>query len=383
MRKNIYLMYGIAFLQGMVFYAPISTLYRQAHGVSFLQITLIESISLVLMLVLEIPWGVIADKIGYRKTMIICTSLFFVSKIIFWKANGFSGFLLERLLLSVVLAGMSGVDTSILYLSCEREEDSQKVFGICSSMGTAGLLVSSTVFAVFVQDDYEFAGFLTVVSYGISALLAFGLTEVKLLDVKQVQQESFGEILKKTLCNRKMLLFLVAVGLLSETFQTVTVFLNQLQYQRCGLRNSAIGYVYIAATVIGMCGVWSAAVTKKLGRGLSFVVFCAITVLCCLTLAVSHSATPSVIGILTLCVVNAVFQPFQAEIQHQQVQTVNRASALSINAMLIDCVGIGTNLVFGMMAQVNLAIAFSFGAAISIVSLLLFHAWHRTSLITE
>ena len=47
-KRNIYLMYGISLLQGMVFYGPIATLYRQAAGVSVFEITLIESISLAL-----------------------------------------------------------------------------------------------------------------------------------------------------------------------------------------------------------------------------------------------------------------------------------------------------------------------------------------------
>ena len=42
-KRNIYLMYGISLLQGMVFYGPIATLYRQAAGVTVFEITLIES----------------------------------------------------------------------------------------------------------------------------------------------------------------------------------------------------------------------------------------------------------------------------------------------------------------------------------------------------
>ena len=120
-------MYAIALLQGIVFYGSIATLYRQAQGVSVFQITLIESISLILCLLLEIPWGVIADKIGYKRTMIVCCTLYFVSKIVFWQATGFGWFLVERIILSIVIAGLSGVDTSILYLSCEKGK-SQKSF---------------------------------------------------------------------------------------------------------------------------------------------------------------------------------------------------------------------------------------------------------------
>ena len=102
-KKNIYLMYAIAFLHGMVFYGPVATLYRQAQGVSVFQITVIESISLAVCLLLELPWGIVADKIGYQRTMLICCFLFFTSKIIFWRATGFLGFLCERILLSVVV----------------------------------------------------------------------------------------------------------------------------------------------------------------------------------------------------------------------------------------------------------------------------------------
>lgn len=141
LKKNIYLMYAISCLQGMVFYGPIATLYRQVQGVTVFQITLIESISLILCLLLELPWGILADKIGYKKTMMISCLLYFISKIIFWRADGFTTFLAERILLSVVIAGLSGVDTSILYLSSGKN-DSQKVFGIYNGLSTAGLLTA-------------------------------------------------------------------------------------------------------------------------------------------------------------------------------------------------------------------------------------------------
>ena len=60
-KRNILLLWGIALLQGMVFYAPVSTLYRQAAGLGIFHITLIESISLWLTICLEIPWGWAAD----------------------------------------------------------------------------------------------------------------------------------------------------------------------------------------------------------------------------------------------------------------------------------------------------------------------------------
>lgn len=376
MQKNLYILYAIALLQGMVFYSPIATLYRQAQGVTVFQITVIESISLALGILLEIPWGVVADRIGYRNTMIFCSGLYFVSKLVFWRATGFGGFLSERIMLSVVLAGFSGVDSSILYLSCGGT-DSQKVFGIYNSLGMVGLLIAAAVFSVFVGDNYGLAGLLTVISYGLAALLSLGITEVKQPKSDQVQPESFQTTVQKTFRNRTLLLFLIAVALLSETHQTITVFLNQLQYERCGLPSSAIGFVYLIATLLGLLGVYSSAVTKRVGLSRSLTLFCGLAIGSCLVLGLTRHSLPSVMGIFTLRICDTLFQPFQAEIQNRQVKSANRATALSVYAMFMDGIAIGTNLIFGALSDWSLPSAFFFGGGICTLSLIFFSLWQK------
>lgn len=177
-RRNIRIMYAIALLQGMVFYAPIATLYRQNVGLGVFEIALIESISLVISIAMELPWGVAADRIGYRKSMIVCCMLWFVSKLVFWRADGFGMFLLERVLLGVVIAGLSGLDQSILYCST-GEEDAQSVFGMYQNLGTVGVMAAAAVYSLFIGDDYRLAALLTAVSYGAAAILSLGLVEVR------------------------------------------------------------------------------------------------------------------------------------------------------------------------------------------------------------
>ena len=196
MKKNIYLMYAIGLLQGMVFYGPIATLYRQAQGVTVFQITLIESISLALCIALEVPWGVVADRIGYRKTMI-----------------------------------------------------------------------------------------------------------------------------------------------------------------------------------------FSAGVTKRTGILGSCLLFCGLSIGACLVLAWTRSGVASVGSILLLRLSNTLFQPFQAEMQNRQIQTDNRATALSVNAMLMDCVAVGSNLVFGALSEYSLTVAFVFGGVLSGAALALLLLWHRMALV--
>ena len=177
-KRNIYLLCAITFLQGMVFYAAVATLYRQAAGLSVFQITAIEGISVALSMALEIPWGWAADRLGYRRVMILCNALFLVTKIIFWRAESFLGFLTERLLLAVVISGLSGVDASMLYLSAPPR-DAQRNSGWYFAAGEAGVLLSGLLYTAFLSGQYRQTALWTVVTYAVAAVLTLFLQEVR------------------------------------------------------------------------------------------------------------------------------------------------------------------------------------------------------------
>lgn len=369
-------MYAIVLLQGMVFYGPIATLYRQANGVSVFQITLIESISYILCILFELPWGIVADKVGYKKTMCICCSLYFVSKLVFWRADGFAGFLLERILLSVVIAGLSGVDTSVLYLSCSKGE-SQKVFGIYNICQTVGFLIASVIFSVLVGENYKLAALLTVISYGSAAVLSFFLSEVKSEEKRRICLNDFRVTFSRIVKNKSLILFLIAVAFMTQTHQTITVFLNQIKYKKCGLSASSIGFVHIVITLVGMFGVFSDTLTRKKGVKHTGMIFYIVAFLACFVLSFTNSALISVLGVLLLNLTNSLFQPFQAELQNKQVLSNNRATELSIYAVIIDSICAGTSVLFGALAKVALEYAFLFGAVLSLVGFVLFVVWTR------
>lgn len=369
-------MYAIVLLQGMVFYGSIATLYRQASGITIFQITLIESISYILCILFEIPWGIIADKIGYKKTMSFCCILYFVSKVVFWKADVFVEFLLERIMLSIVIAGLSGVDSSILYLSSNKGE-SQKVFSIYNFLGTLGMLIASFVFSVFVSTDYRAAAFLTVISYGVSAILSFFITEVMREEKTKICFKEFKSILYQTVSNKSRMIFLIAVAFMTQIHQTITVFLNQLQYEKCGLSPSSMGFVYIVITLVGMLGVFSDAFTRRKGVKFTGALIFKIAFLTCFILAITKSALVSVCGVLLLNLANSLFQPLQMEEQNKQVMSNNRATELSIYAIIIDSICAGTSVMFGILAKAALEQAFLFGAMLSLAGLLLFMIWYK------
>lgn len=376
-KKNIYLFYGIALLQGMVFYAPIATLYRQARGLGIFEITLIESISLAVSLVLEIPWGFVADKIGYRKTILLCNLLYFLSKIVFWQANGFGMFLLERLMLSVVISGLSGCDSAFLYLSA-GETDAMRVFGIYSAMGSAGLLAASAIFSLFLHGDASLSALLTVLSYGFSLVLTIFSTEVEnhVENSGNFRKQAFD--LLRALKNRKrFLLFLVAAALLSECNQTITVFLNQLQYLRGGIRPDKMGLLYIPVLVAGLCAARSRRLVERMGEDRACVFLFLTGGTACLLTGFFSNPVLSVFCMVLLRVSASLFLPIRMDVENRSVSAGNRATVLSAYSIVADLVAAGTNLLFGKTADTGVANALLLGAGFCFTGAALYGVWRR------
>ena len=363
-KRNIYLLYAIAFLQGMVFYAPVVSLYRQVRGMSLGQIALIESISYIIQLAMELPWGVVADRIGYKKTMIAGCGIFALSKLVFWRADSFGDFFWERVLISAAIAALSGVDESILYLSC-TDNESQKVFGRWGAFSTAGLLASSGAFALWMADDYGLAALATFAAYALAAALTLPLTEVRPPEKERREPvRAFFRLLGGTLRQRRFLLLVVCWALYCVVLGTVCTWLNQNQYLRCGMSGQAIGWVYIAVSVISMSGMFSQRVTGKLGRSRAALGTVALAGLACLTLALTRSAVLSVGCILLMEGSSALINPLTSQVWNRQVASADRATQLSIYAVLDEAISAGGTLVLGWAADVSLDAAFLLGGAV-------------------
>lgn len=373
MRKNRILLYALSFLQGLVFYSSVATLYRQAAGLTLLEISLIESVSYLLCLALEAPWGVVAERVGYKRTMLIGCAVLALSKVVFYRAESFSGFLLERVLLSVAISGLSGVDESVLYLSCE-EGRSQRCFGLYAALGNAGLLTATVVFALTGASDFRRAAAWTAIAYGAAVLVCLPLREVKKPDATARRRGLLRRVLRETLRNRALLLLLATSTLFSCTAQTVTVFLNQPQYVRCGLNAAAISLLYLPTTLLTLCGALSDRLTRRLGArrmGLSALLLAAAL---CLTLALTRSAALSVAAILCLQCVSSLFGPLQTELENRMIAPDFRAAALSVNAMLSDGVAAGINAAFGALSDASLPAALAFGCALCLAGAALLNA---------
>lgn len=376
--RNIPIMYAICFFQGIVLYASVSTLYRQARGLSLSEYAVIDGFSYLFQLAFEIPFGMLADRIGYKKTLIFSNGLYLISKIIFWQAFGFTSFLLERLFFSMAVAGLSGLDVSILYLSCGKQ-DSQKVFGRYGAFGTAGMLTGCLIFTLFLSENYSATALGTVISYAIAFVLSF-----LMVDVKETEQKNdrpslsrLTDILKITLQDRKFLLFILGDALICYGVWASRVLLYQDKFIQLGLTEQHIGWLEILLSCLALTAVYSAVLTKKLG-------FKKFMITCVSTAAISiliFGITDDILTAILSSVLIEIFYDFLAplinDLYSKRVTVSDRATQLSVYAMLSEIISFCLSFLMSVVTAYTYTGAFLLCAGMALTGIFLFLYCYR------
>lgn len=377
-KQNIYLMYAIGFFQSIVLYASISTLYRQARGLSLAEYAVIDGFSYIFQLAFEIPFGMLADRIGYKKTLILSNGIYLLSKLIFWQAFGFGSFLLERLFFSMALAGLSGVDASILYLSCDKQE-SQKIFSHSSAFGTAGMLTGCLIFTLFLSTDYDATALGTVITYSIAFVLSFFIHDVKDEEPKEdiPSLRCLTDILKITLKDHRFLLFILAEALLSYATWAVSVMLNQTKFLSLGLTEQHIGWIEIVFSVLALTGAWSAALTRKVGFQRFMVTGMGIVAVSALVMGITRSVVLAICSLALVEVTYPLLQPLISDLYSKRVAVRDRATQLSVYAMITELLSFGISLAMSLITAYSYFCSFVFCALMAVAGIFLFVYCYR------
>lgn len=352
--RNVYLLYAIIFLQGFVFYGPVATLFRQARGLSMSDIFIIESISWAVLIVLEVPWGWVSDRFGYKKTLIVVNTLFFISKIVFYKANSFEWFLVERLLLSVVFSGLSGCDTALIYASIEPSE-AQSVFGKYSAFGTLGFILASLASTAIVTSSMENAALFTIFPYALAAMLTFFLVEVSGADRKK---RSLTQSFKEAFKDRTVILFIISMALIAEVAQVVTVFLNQVQYSRSGIDPMYFGIIIAFIQCGRLFSAKVACISKRLGDYRAMSLFVLLITMSCVTLLITRNPIMSIASVAIIAISISLIGPIELDVKNKTIEGNDRATILSIYSMLGGLLASLGNILVGRAADKSLELGF-------------------------
>lgn len=132
---------------GLVFYAPVALLVRTRVGLSISDFFYLQVILSASILILEIPAGILSDKIGYKKTIIISQGVLLVARIILANARHFALFAVEAVLEGFSASLLSGTTSSYIY-SFYKGEEYPLISSKISNWGTIGFVISTVLYGI-------------------------------------------------------------------------------------------------------------------------------------------------------------------------------------------------------------------------------------------
>ncbi|SHE33456.1 MFS transporter [Clostridium fallax] len=263
---------------------------------------------------------------------------------------------MEALLSSLAISGISGCDSAIIYSSID-EKESDKVFGIYGFCGTLGFLVAALTGSIIVKISIDLLAFITIFPYTLAFLLAMFLRDVKNHKSKKDgnnKKENLKDTFKIVLKDKNILLFIVAIGILNETTHSICVFLNQPLYIKNGVSLKWFGILTAFMQVATFISLKSYKIKMIIGVKNLYKISIFIIILCNLILIVSGEAYLTILIIFLIEGGYALTQPITETIKNKSIESLNRATILSIYSMIENIIASLINFIISIASKISM-----------------------------
>ncbi len=182
--SNVNRMALINFCQHFHLYIHAYGLLLLSRGLTLVEISLIESLVIGTIFLMEVPTGILADRLGRRWSIIVSLFLLMLAEFIFLFAHSFEWYLFIAVLTGSGIAFESGAVEALVYDSLpkeNRENAMKRAMGLVHAAAEAALFLSPIVGGIIVADAQQERFYpaiaLTVLFLLVSLAIAFGLCE--------------------------------------------------------------------------------------------------------------------------------------------------------------------------------------------------------------
>lgn len=318
--------------------AIITVFYRRDIGMDMSQIMLVQGGFGLAMALFEFPSGYLADRIGYRRSLILASWLNVLGWSIYTRAETIAGVLLAEAVLGIGISLISGSDTALLYESLQ-ESGEEAHFGRWTGrvkfFGQFGE-GSAAIVAGFLYAHWHRLPFVFEVGIWVANLfIAWKLCEPA--RQRPPLQENWAQI--KTMVNhvlhgdprlRAIIVLTIALGMASF----VPVWTIQLYVTDAGLSPAWLGVVWALANYsVALASLSSTRVAARLGLSRLFV-------LCLLLIALGYAGmglTHAIWGVgfyYLLTIMRGLYGPSLHHEEQRRIPSSDRAGYVSLRSLM-------------------------------------------------
>ena len=207
------------FFAGLMFFYPVTFPLMHRLGFSVAQMSLYSLTWNVVILAIEVPSGILADRWSRKKVIMLGQIIIAIGAAILGFAHSFAGFIVAAVFLSVYFAFRSGIREAVIYdilLEDGNREGYEKQLGKLRAYNTAGNVVSSLLGALIAATiSFRAPYFLSIVSCLVALVFLGRLQEPQLHHQAEVTKlGQHMKVLLRYLGKHREMKFLVATSVL-------------------------------------------------------------------------------------------------------------------------------------------------------------------------
>lgn len=203
-KGNLWRFYFYTIFSFTPFSLPILVLFWKENGLDLFQIFLLQSLFAVAVVLLEVPTGMIADRIGKRTSLIYGALFLFIGYFIYALGTDFFTFLIAEILLSVGVCLLSGADSSLLYDTLKelnRESEYTKIESKSRAYQMVSFAICNLIGGFVGSYSYRYAMYLSIIGPLLSFIVSLGFVEVNkehLISSFKEGLSSYKDLLKES-----------------------------------------------------------------------------------------------------------------------------------------------------------------------------------------
>lgn len=370
------------FCATLYFYIPVSTLYLQSKSLDYVQINSLWGIIVGTMFLTEVPTGVVADRLGRKRSINIALALQVLGEVVFIFARSYWPFALAAAIGGLGFAFGSGSVEALVFDSLKargREDEMSKAMGfIAAAQRLANLLAFATgglLIADLEQERFVLAIAVTACAVGVGWLVSLTLWEPP-IDGASAQGDSSLKLLLdgvRLLHGNRSFRRLVLLALATIPFSDYLLNLYAPRFVEAGVPPVWLGLALALASGISILGArYAYRLEERLGAGKSLLLVTGLPGVLYLLLAVALQPVFLVPAFCVLYGSMSLKDPIFSGRLNKHIPSKNRATVLSLISMFSGMYVALMGLLIGHIGDVSLTYAFVFMGAVVLIGSLLF-----------
>jgi MFS family permease len=362
------------FFATLYFYIPVSTLYLQSKGLNYVQVNSLWGIIVGTMFLTEVPTGVVADRLGRKRSINVALALQVLGEVVFIFSRSYWPFALAAATGGLGFAFGSGSVEALVYDSLKvqgRQDDMSQAMGF---IGAAQRMANLLAFAIggllvvnLTQERFVLAIAVTACAVAVGWLVSLSLWEPP-IEARAGDGDSSLALLVdgvRTLRDNKLFRRLVVLALATVPFKDYLLNLYQPRFVEVGVPSVWLGLALALASAISIFGArYAYALERRLGSGRSLLL---VTILPGALYLVLAAAFQPALAVLAFCVLYSSMSlkdPIFSGHLNKHIDSKNRATVLSMISMFSGIYVALMGLLIGRIGDGSLVAAFIFMGAV-------------------